>query len=86
MLTDNTVLLIQEGGAVWNAELLSSAPGRAGPARLPGWGHESGGGVLGGHECSGVVCGGRPGGLGVTLCQTSVGVRRLGGGVHPGCC
>lgn len=48
ILTDDAVLFVQQRGVVWDAGLLSSCPGWAGPARLSGRGHEGGGGGGGG--------------------------------------
>lgn len=87
ILTDNAVLLIQQGGAVWHTGLLSPGSGWTGPTWLPGWGHKGGSSVVWGHQCGGggLWCW-RPGGRGVAFCQTGVSIRGLRGAVHPGSC
>ena len=92
ILTDDAVLLVQQRRAVRDAGLLSSGSGRAGPARVPGGGHEGGAaagagvGELRGHQRGPVLCARGLRGRAVTFCQPGVGIGRLRRAVHPGGC
>lgn len=85
LLTDDAVLFVEQRGAVGDAGLLPSRPGRAGPGRLSGRGHEGGGGggVLRGRLSGRVLCRRRRLRAGrVPFCQEGVGVGRLRRAVH----
>lgn len=82
LLTDDAVLLVQQGRAVRDAGLSSMGSRRAGPAVVPGRRHEGGGRR---HQGGGaVLCRRRRRLRGRGVAQPSVGIGRLRRTVHPG--